>query len=151
MSKLANLIEAVKQGDVEQVAAILDKKAELVKQHDELGATPLHYAALNGHRQVARLLVERGANTNSTNTQYRATPAGWAIEYLRELGGHLAIELSDLGYAIETGDARWVARFLERFPGLRQASDRRGRPFEQLARESGNQEIIRLFEDVAKR
>ena len=51
MSELANLIEAVKQDDVEQVAAILDKKAELVKQRDELGATPLHYAALNGHRQ----------------------------------------------------------------------------------------------------
>lgn len=151
MSDLANLIEAVNQGGLERVRSILDTNDELVNQRDESGATPLHYATLNGHRQVVRLLLERGAEINSTDSQFGATPAGWAIEYLREMGAYLGIELDDLVYAIQLGDARWVARFLERFPSLRQASDTKGRPFQQLARESGNRELARLFglEDVA--
>jgi len=34
-----------------------------------------------------------------------ATPACWEIEYLRQRGGYLEIELSDFAYAIELGDA----------------------------------------------
>jgi ankyrin repeat protein len=109
------------------------------------GATPLHYAALHGHRQIVKLLLERGADINSIDGQFGATPAGWAIEYLRERGGYLAIELDDLAYAIQLGDVRWVARFLTRFPSLRQASDTKGTPFQRLARESGNRAIARLF------
>ena len=107
---------------------------------------PLHYAALTGHRQVVQLLIERGAKINSTDGQFGATPTGWAIEYLREMGGYLTIELDDFAHAIQLGDARWVTRFLERFPALRKASDTHGRPFHQLARETGNREIARLFE-----
>lgn len=140
-----SFIEAVKRGDVERVAAMLVANGALAGARDDSGATPLHYAALHGHREVARLLVERGAEVNSTDGEFGATPAGWAIEYLREMGGFLAIELKDLAYAIEVGDARWVARFLERFPSLRLASDTKGRPFRQLALESGNGEIRRLF------
>jgi ankyrin repeat protein len=150
MSDLENMIEAVKQGDRERVRAILASDNRLANQRDESGATPLHYATLNGHRQIVQLLVERGAEINSTDSQFGATPAGWAIEYLREMGGYLAIELDDLAYAIELGDTRWVARFLKRFPSLRQASDTNGTPFRRLARESGNREIAGLFglEDV---
>jgi hypothetical protein len=85
------------------------------------------------------------------DSRFGATPAGWAIEYLREMGGYLAIELDDLAYANQLGDARWVARFLKRFPALPQASDTNGNLFQRLARESGNREIEGLFglEDVA--
>jgi len=67
-----------------------------------------------------------------------------------DLGGYLAIELDDLAYAIQLRDARWVARFLKRLPALRQARDTRGTPFQELARESRDPEIARLFslEDV---
>ena len=145
MSDLENLIEAVKQCDLERVSAILESDDRLVNLRDESGATPLHYATLNGHRQIVRLLLQRGADINSTDSQFGATPAGWAIEYLREMGGYLSIELDDLAYAIRLGDTRWVARFLKRFPSLRQASDTNGTLFQRLARESGNREIARLF------
>ena len=150
MSDLENMIEAVKQGELERVRAILESDERLANQRDESGATPLHYATLNGHRQIVQLLLERGADINSTDSQFGATPAGWAIEYLREMSGYLAIELDDLAYAIQLGDTRWVARFLKRFPLLRQASDTNGIPFQRLARESGNREIAGLFglEDV---
>ena len=106
----------------------------------------MQYAAFNGHRPLVELLAERGADINSTDGRFGATPAGWALEYLREMGAYLAIELDDLSYAIESGDARWAARFLARFPSLRQASDTRGRPFARLARESGNREMMGLFD-----
>ena len=82
-----------------------------------------------------------------TDAQFNATPAGWAIEYLREMGGLLGIELGDFAYAIEKGDADWVARFLKRFPALRHACDMHGRPFSTLAQESQNPEIQTLFRE----
>lgn len=145
MSDLTSLIEAVTQGDLERAAAMLDGNGDLAKQRDATGATPLHYAALNAQHQMVRLLLQYGAEINCTDSQFNATPTGWAIEYLRELGGYLSIELNDLAYAIQHGEIRWVTRLLERFPGLRQASDTNGIPFQQLAREAGNPEIAKLF------
>jgi ankyrin repeat protein len=145
MTDLEKIIEAIQQGQVDRVRKILDADAGLVNQRDESGATPLHYATLAGQRKVVQLLLERGANINSTDGRFGATPTGWAIEYLREMGGFLGIELSDLAYAIQTGDNRWVARFLQRFPSLREMSDTNGTLFRELARSPGNEEIAKLF------
>lgn len=145
MGNLDNLIEAVTQGDLERVRIILDTNDEIHNQRDQSGATALHYATLNGHRQIVYLLLDRGAQINSIDSRFGATPAGWAIEYLREMNGYLAIEIDDLSYAIGLRDTRWVTRFLERFPSLRHANDKNGKPFQQLAQESGNREITKLF------
>lgn len=146
MGELEKLIDAVERGDLAEVTGILDGHPELVHQHDQSGATALHYAAFEGRRSIAKKLIERGADVNAADGRYGATPAGWAIEYLREMGGFLGIELSDFAYAIERGEAEWVARFLQRFPALRSASDVRGTPFKVLAEQCGNQDIAKLFE-----
>lgn len=135
-----NVVEAIKQGNLEQVKTLLQNNPALINQYDETGATPLHYAAFHSQQLIVKFLVENGAEINSRDTAFGATPTGWAIEYLRELGGHLAIELEDLSYAIQQGDVKWTARFLQRFPELKK--DRR---FIQLAHESGNAAIIDLF------
>jgi ankyrin repeat protein len=145
MNVFERLIEAAKRGDVVDVRTILHRHAELINQRDQLGATALHHAAFGGHRSVVQELVGRGAEINAPDSQFGATPAGWAIEYLRELGGFLAIELDDLAHAIRRGEVEWVARFLSRFPALRGARDTQGKPFKLLAQESGNQEIANLF------
>ena len=44
-----------------------------MNQKDDSGATRMHYAALNGHSQIVRLLVQRGADVNSTGSQFGAT------------------------------------------------------------------------------
>jgi len=148
MGELKNLIDAVQRGALEDEEVIVRDHPELLNQRDDEGATPLHYAALGGHRSVVKLLVQQGAAVNATDSQFGATAAGWAIEYLRELGAFLGIELADLEFAIQQGDAVWVRRFLQRFPVLRGARNTQGRPFRQLARESGNAEILRLFESA---
>ncbi|MGA9673145.1 MAG: ankyrin repeat domain-containing protein [Terracidiphilus sp.] len=145
MRAFDKLIEAAKQGKPEDVRAIIERHPRLTNKRDSHGATPLHHAAFGGHRQLAQLLVQLGADINATDEEFGATPAGWAIEYMREMGGFLSIELTDLAYAIERGHVEWVARFLQRFPALREARDTRGRPFRLLAQHSGNLEILRLF------
>jgi hypothetical protein len=54
-------------------------------------STPLHQAALAGHFETVRLLVDRGARLDSEDTIWHGTPEGWAMhasktevaEYLR--------------------------------------------------------------------
>jgi ankyrin repeat protein len=147
MRELERLIEAARLGVAEDVRAMAHSHPHLVHARDETGATALHYAAFGGHRDVVRMLVEAGADINAADGQFGATPAGWAIEYLREMGGLLGIELGDFAYAIEKGDVEWAARFLKRFPALRGAKDTQGRAFKTLAEKSENAEILRLFEE----
>lgn len=145
MTDFENLIEAVQQGNIESVRALLSNHADFINQRDSSGATALHYATFGGHRAIVQLLLESGADINATDGKFGATPAGWAIEYLREKDGFLGIELSDFAFAIRQGDIKWVERFLQRFPSLRKASDTQGNSFKELAQQSGNAQIISLF------
>lgn len=85
---------------------------------------------------------------NVRDSEFGATPAKWAIEYLRGMGGFLAIELDDLAYAIQRGDVEWVARLVKpsiASLALRGASAPQGKAFRLLAQQSGSLEIAKLF------
>lgn len=146
MQEFERLIQAAKTGDLDVIKAGLENHPEIAHAKDAAGATALHYAAFGGHRDVVQLLVKQGADINACDDRFGATPTGWAIEYLRELGGFLSIELQDLAFAIARGDVDWVRRFLERFPALQRANNSDGKPFRLLADESGNPEIMKLFQ-----
>lgn len=95
MSDLTALTSVINRGDLNQVRTIRDANRELVHQRDEFGATALHYATLNGHREIVQLLLDRGAQINTRDNRFGATPTGWAIEYLRERGGYLSSSVPD--------------------------------------------------------
>jgi hypothetical protein len=142
---IAQLVAAVERGDAEQVTLMLDQRPDLVSARDDSGATALHHAAFHGHRSIVNLLISRGADVNARDLEHDATPSGWAIHYLRELGGLLAIEIEDTLYAIRNRDAGWVERLVTRHPALINATDVNGKPLAEHASESGVESIARLF------
>ncbi len=61
--------QAVREGDAEAVAELLDGDPKLVKERDAaFGATGLHWAALRGHAEVVELLLARGADAGARNS-----------------------------------------------------------------------------------
>ena len=55
---------AAEDGDVEEVKKLLDEGYQ-PNLFDELGKTPLHYAAMRGHLDVMNVLLAAGADVNA--------------------------------------------------------------------------------------
>jgi len=65
-------------------------------------STPLHQAALAGHEEVVRLLVERGgADLDAKDTLWQGTPTGWARHAGRtQIEEYLLARLRDVERAL---------------------------------------------------
>jgi hypothetical protein len=144
-ARVAAFFSAVERGDAESVRVLLEAEPALVRARDDTGATPLHVAAFHGQRSVAELLLAAGADINARDATYTATPAGWAIHYLRERGALLAIEIEDALYAIRRGDVELLQRFVTRHPALIDAVDLQGKPLAEHAREARDPAVGRVF------
>ncbi|HYS54602.1 MAG TPA: ankyrin repeat domain-containing protein [Thermoanaerobaculia bacterium] len=144
-SAIDDLVVAVRAGNHQEVGEILKRHPESARERDSTGATALHYATESGDRVIAATLLDAGADINARDQQFSATPAGWAIEYLRQRGALLGIEIEDARQAILNGDEQLVQRYLARFPTLREAIDGTGTPLKEHAKNSRNREIARLF------
>jgi len=140
-----DVFTAVREGNREAVAEILKQHPESVAARDRDGATALHYATERGDREIVALLLDAGADINARDGRFDATPTGWAIEYLRQRGGLLGIEIEDAKWAIAVGDQGLLDRYLARFPTLRDAVDKLGTPLKVHAKNSGHREIQELF------
>ncbi|WP_348264048.1 ankyrin repeat domain-containing protein [Telmatobacter sp. DSM 110680] len=72
---------ASQKGEIEIVRLLLDA-GEDPNRYNPLGShshsTPLHQAALYGHVDVVRLLIERGARVDMKDLLWQGTPADWA-------------------------------------------------------------------------
>jgi hypothetical protein len=84
---------ACQYGHIEAVKLLLDA-GESPSRYNPAGfhahSTPLHQAALTGHFDVVRLLVERGAQLDLKDIQYDGTAADWAEHAGRdEIAGYL--------------------------------------------------------------
>ena len=65
------LWEAAMRGNIEAVKQHLGAGADVNVKDDNWGATPLHFAARNGHKDVAELLVVKGAAMNTKDDDGR--------------------------------------------------------------------------------
>ncbi len=72
---------ACQLGKLETVRLLLDAGEDPNRYNPEgfhSHATPLHHAALAGHLEVVRQLVDRGARLDLRDHLWRSTPFGWA-------------------------------------------------------------------------
>lgn len=84
---------AAQHGRFQAVEALLEAGADAASFTPPPGhshATPLHQAALQGHEDIARLLIAHGARLDVRDILYDATPADWAgYNGFKDLGARL--------------------------------------------------------------
>jgi ankyrin repeat protein len=66
MKATDKLLEAMRENDLQAVRKALDSGSDPRTKYDD-SITPLHFAAQNGQHDIARLLIERGAEATSRN------------------------------------------------------------------------------------
>ena len=79
--KYCKLHEAAKTGRINKVRRLLEEGHPTNAVDPSFGLTPLHFAVRNGHVEVARLLIENGADLTQPSTQ-GITPLDWTSAYL---------------------------------------------------------------------
>ena len=91
-SRHLNLYEAAESGDIEAVKQHLADGTDIELKCTGCGSTALGHAAKKGHKEIAELLVENGADVN-VKTSDGVTPLDMAkkkpeiAELLRKHGG----------------------------------------------------------------
>jgi hypothetical protein len=79
------LYEAVRDGDLATVQALIKDNPDLVFHQDGSGKTPLHWAATHGQKDVAEWLVANKAEVNASDKD-GWTPLHWAaVRGLRDV------------------------------------------------------------------
>ena len=63
------LLVAVTKGDAKLVQKCLQKGADINCEGGIIGGTPLHWAALKGHKSVTKVLLEAGASLSTVDKQ----------------------------------------------------------------------------------
>lgn len=88
-ARINNFLEFVKNGDLTAISAALIDDPELITITDHDGWTALHMAALNGRKEVAELLLAKGANVNAKDV-FHDTPLHLAAR------SHRTLEVAEL-------------------------------------------------------
>ena len=68
-----DLLDAARKGNLKRVQKLLDSGAD-VNQRDKTGFTALHWAAMTNKQEVAKLLIEKKADINAREFEYKLSP-----------------------------------------------------------------------------
>jgi hypothetical protein len=109
------LHHCVENGLTTSVKRLLSIRNINVNVKDDVsGSTPLHWAARNGHIEIARLLLQNGADVNAKDTSWDRTPLHWAAIHGHVDILHLLVENGADLEAQDDGGSRalhWAAYF----------------------------------------
>ncbi len=121
-SPQGEFMSAAAGGDTRRAEELL-RQGVSVRIRNQSGETPLMLAALHGHDQMVRLLLERGADINAVSS------AGVSVLAAAAYSGNPGIVKLLLGHGAIDKDGRALA----------------------FARQSGNQEVVRLVASMPAR
>lgn len=74
------IVEAAKNGDLSIIEMILAQDTSKLNTTDEDNYTPLHWACMRAHWDVAKYLIEKGADLNVVGGD-GGTPINWAVHH----------------------------------------------------------------------
>jgi hypothetical protein len=74
-----DLLSASRAGDLAAVKAAIESGATL-ETKTAYGQTPLYLAAMNGHEEVVRFLLDKGASSDVQDTFYKAPMLGFVLQ-----------------------------------------------------------------------
>lgn len=111
-----DLLSASRAGDLAAVKAAIESGAAL-ETKTPYGQTPLYLAAMNGHEEVVRFLLEKGASTDVRDTFYKAPMLGFVLQrkhwgVAKLLAGKSANPDQTLGDVADSGRADLVQTVL---------------------------------------
>jgi ankyrin repeat protein len=148
--------EAAKEGDLEAVMSLLQADPALIDTPDDGGRTPLHHACREGQGEVARFLLEQGADANVQN-RHLVTPLHYAAargdepvtRMLLEIGAALDVKDLDshapLHYAAIGGFEEVTALLIEKGADLELKDDHGRTALVLAAREMGGPGVVRVL------
>ncbi|XP_033120936.1 ankyrin repeat domain-containing protein 66-like [Anneissia japonica] len=119
--------EAAASGDSDQIEALMNTSRYDVNLPDLEwdSRTPLHWAAIKGHAESARVLLDNGADATM------ATESGWTA-------AHFAAEIGKVG----------ILRVLHKFKAPMDMPDTSGDTPRDIAQLYGHQECVAFFDMV---
>jgi len=136
--------KAADAGDLAKVKAFIQEGIDVnTKVH---GCTPLHCAARYGHKEVAQLLIAKGANVNAKDTRGR-TPIDLAMNQGRKEIAKLLLSKSadvSLHTAAYIGDLQTVEKLIDAGANL-DANDQTGQTALHYAAKAGQIAVAKLL------
>jgi ankyrin repeat protein len=151
-----DVFKTIQSGDLEALKTLLDKNPELIHAKDKEGDSTLTWAVVSRNIEIARFLIENGAEINESNQQ-GYTPLHWAAirassemaKLLIQNGANMNIcdyeNQTPLHKAGITGNVD-VAKVLVEEGADIDIKDAYGRtPLLVTARERGNIDVIRIL------
>ncbi len=136
--------QAADAGDLAKVKAFIQEGIDVnTKVH---GCTPLHCAARYGHKEVAQLLIAKGADVNAKDTRGR-TPIDLAMNQERKEIAKLLLSKSadvSLHTAAYIGDLQRVEKFIDGGANV-DANDQTGQTALHYAAKAGQIAVAKLL------
>jgi ankyrin repeat protein len=80
ISQESNLLNKVRDNDIDAVEALIAAGADVNMQDDMMGYTPLYLAVTANHPDMAELLISNGADINKKDKTYGYTPLMMALQ-----------------------------------------------------------------------
>lgn len=134
------IYSATKEGDLAKLRSLI-KNGLNINNKDVNGNTPLHYAAVSGHINIVRLLLESGAIHNIENKQGK-TPLQLTEDSTIK---NLLESVAKLFTAVKATDRWEVAELIAEEKSIVNAKENNGTSLLHLAVHFGDRNILKLL------